>query len=300
MGDPNSEEILLTIDQPYENHNGGHILFGPDALLYIPLGDGGSGGDPGDRAQDPSTPLGKVLRIDVDSISGLPPDCSGVGSGNYRVPEGNPMTDGAGGACDEIWDLGFRNPWRSSFDRENGDLFLGDVGQGSWEELDLHIASDLPGQNFGWRCYEGNHPFNTIGCGPAGNYVSPIFEYNHEGNGCSIISGYVYRGRRYRSLLGHFFLTDYCSGIFWELEPGGSGEWNSTKHTNIRRFGFAAFGEGCDGELYLANVSNGTIYRLGIESEPATSVEQQGTESTNTVQLDDWLYLPLMVKNLCD
>ena len=301
LADPDSEEILLTLEQPYNNHNGGHILFGPDGLLYVPLGDGGSGGDPGNRAQDVNTLLGKILRIDVDSSSNVAADCIGLGSGNYGIPEGNPMIDGAGGACDEIWDLGLRNPWRASFDRELGTLYIGDVGQNSWEEIDLHPAGASPGQNYGWRCYEGNHPFNTIGCEPAESYNPPIFEYNQGGNGCSVIAGYAYRGRRYPAIYGHFFLTDYCSGNFWELVPDDSGGWTSVRHTNLAAFGYVAFGEGCDGELYLANIDKGAIYRLGIEGDSTRpeALPGAGARSPNSIQLESWLYLPLLLSNAC-
>jgi glucose/arabinose dehydrogenase len=301
LADPESEEIFLTIEQPFGNHNGGHILFGPDGFLYIPLGDGGGGGDPGNRAQDVNTLLGKIARIDIDSNSGVAADCVGLGSGNYRVPAGNPMVDGSGGACDEMWDLGLRNPWRASFDRKSGDLYIGDVGQNSWEEIDYHPADILPGQNFGWRCYEGNHPFNTIDCGPGASYTSPIFEYSQEGNGCSVIAGYVYRGRRFPAIEGHFFLTDYCSGNFWELVPNGSGSWNSVMHANLRAFGYVAFGEGCDGELYLANIDDGAIYRLGVEGESArpTAAHTLAAQAPNTIQLESWLYLPILLSDGC-
>jgi glucose/arabinose dehydrogenase len=301
VADSESEEILLTIEQPYGNHNGGHILFGPDGFLYIPLGDGGGGGDPGNRAQDVSTLLGKIARIDVDSNPGVAADCAGLGSGNYTVPAGNPMVDGSGGTCDELWDMGLRNPWRASFDWKAGDLYVGDVGQDSWEEIDFHSADVAPGQNFGWRCYEGSHPFNTVGCGPGASYTSPIFEYNQEGNGCSVIAGYVYRGRRFPVIDGHFFLTDYCSGNFWELVPNDSGSWDSLIHTNLRAFGYVAFGEGCDGELYLANIDDGMIYRLGAEGESAlsTAAHGQAAQARNTIQLESWLYLPVLLSDAC-
>jgi glucose/arabinose dehydrogenase len=301
QADPDSEEILLTVEQPYGNHNSGHILFGPDGLLYIPLGDGGGGGDPGDRAQDVHTLLGKIVRIDVDSNSTAPADCVGLGTGNYGIPEGNLLIDGPGGACDEIWDLGLRNPWRSSFDRELGDLYLGDVGQGSWEEIDVHPAGAPSGQNFGWRCYEGNHPYNTTGCGPRESYRSPIFEYSHGGNGCSVTGGYVYRGRQHPALYGHFLLTDYCSGNFWELVPDDSGGWNSFLHTNLRAFGYVAFGERCDGELYVANIDRGMIYRLGIEGNPTwpEALHSTGAKSPNSIQLESWFYLPVLLSKVC-
>jgi glucose/arabinose dehydrogenase len=261
VADPASEEILLTVVQPFTNHNAGDIHFGPDGYLYIPLGDGGDAGDPFNNAQTLDTLLGKVSRIDVDSGPGSAPDCEGAGTGNYTIPASNPFSDGSGGACDEIWALGVRNPWRSSFDSTNGDFYIGDVGQGLYEEIDFQPSGSSGGENYGWRCYEGNHTYNTSGCGPAGDYEFPVFEYSHpSGDGCTVIGGYVYRGWQYPDMYGRYFLADYCSGYFWDLTPGS---WAATKHTNMTAaYRYVSFGEAADGELYVAGLSNGVIYHL--------------------------------------
>jgi glucose/arabinose dehydrogenase len=204
--------------------------------------------------------LGKITRIDVDKGSGTLSDCVGEGNGDYTIPPTNPFV-GSGGACDEIWAIGLRNPWRSSFDRLTGDLFVGDVGQGAWEEIDVQPKDSLGGGNYGWRCYEGNHPFNTDGCGPSGDYIFPVFEYSHD-DGCSVTGGYVYRGTRFPAMQGHYLLTDYCSGKFWDLVPDGAGAWKAALHTLSATSGFVSFGEDSEGELYVVNNSSGIIYRV--------------------------------------
>lgn len=266
VADPNSEEILLTIIQPDPNHNAGKINFGPDGYLYIPLGDGGGGGDTDNNAQTLSTLLGKVVRIDVDSGAGTSPDCVGLGTGNYTVPNTNPLTD-VPGACDEIWAVGLRNPWQSSFDRVTGDLWIGDVGQGAVEEVNRQAAASSGGENYGWRCYEGDEPFNTTGCGPAGDYTFPVFTYDSSSSDCSVVGGYVYRGSEYPNMQGRYLLTDYCTGHFWDLAPDGGGGYVATDHTNLQAFGYTSFGEDADGELYLAQQS-GTVYRIVELSAP--------------------------------
>jgi glucose/arabinose dehydrogenase len=262
IADPNSEVILLTVTQPFSNHNAGDIHFGPDGYLYIPLGDGGSGGDPNNNAQNTSTLLGKVTRIDVNSGPGSPPDCKGLGSGNYSVPSTNPLVNGPGSACDEIWAIGLRNPWRSSFDRLTGDLYLADVGQNAWEEIDVQPANSPRGKNYGWRCYEGNHAYDTSGCGPVSNYTFPIFEYSHGDGSCSVTGGYVYRGTQYPAMYGHYILTDYCTGNFWDLVTNGPNGWQATEHTNLTAFGFVSFGEDSNGELYVVNINSGSLSRV--------------------------------------
>lgn len=203
MRDPDSEVILLTANQPFANHNGGDVHFGPDGYLYTGLGDGGSGGDPQNYSQTPTSLLGKMLRIDVNS--GTP----------YAIPPTNPFV-GSTAVANEIWALGLRNPWRFSFDRLTGDLWIGDVGQNEWEEVDFQPASSAGGENYGWRCYEGNAPYNTTGCGAVGNYVAPVAVYaNTSSLGCSITGGYVYRGSQYPDLYGYYLYTDYCSGRIW-------------------------------------------------------------------------------------
>ena len=221
VADADSEERLLVINQDYGNHNGGNILFGPDGYLYIGMGDGGSGGDPQNRAQSMRSLLGKMLRIDVDG-GGFAADCGGVG--NYGVPGNNPFRDGPGDDCDEIWSLGLRNPWRWSFDRDNGDLYLGDVGQNTWEEIDFEAWESTGGLNYGWRCYEGNHVYNTNGCAPQGTYEAPIVEYDQRvSNRAAVTGGYVYRGPTIGGLQSWYVFADYSSGEVWFSRPNGQG-----------------------------------------------------------------------------
>lgn len=261
VADPASEEILFTVDQPYSNHNAGDLHFGPDGDLYIPLGDGGSGGDPGNRAQNDALPLGKVLRIDVDSRSGTSADCVGAGNGDYTIPPTNPLADGPGGACDEIWATGLRNPWRLSFDRATGDLYLADVGQGDWEEIDVQPAGDPGGENYGWHCYEGTHVYTP--CGPISNYAGPVYEYSHAAGDCSVIGGYVYHGSLFPVMTGHYVMTDLCTGTFRDLAPDGTGGWTATVHDELpSAFGYVSFGEDAAGELYVVQIGNGTLFRV--------------------------------------
>lgn len=250
LADPNSEIVLLNVNQPYSNHNGGCMKFGPDGYLYIGLGDGGSGGDPGNRAQNPMELLGKMLRIDV-----------GDGS-QYAIPPTNPYV-GSTTTREEIWAIGMRNPWKFSFDRVLGDLWIGDVGQNVVEEIDFWPANATTFPNFGWRCYEASQPFNTNGCQPANSYDMPIYEFAHSQGNCSVTGGYVYRGARYGNWWGQYFHTDYCGGFMWWTEPDGFGGWNTTRTTNaLSTYNLAAFGEDVYGELYLVGNSNGIIYRL--------------------------------------
>jgi glucose/arabinose dehydrogenase len=261
VADPNSEVILLTVDQPFANHNAGDIHFGPDGFLYIPLGDGGGGGDQDDNAQNKGLLLGKVVRIDVDSGAGSAPDCVGLGTGEYRIPASNPFI-GVPAVCDEIWAVGLRNPWRSSFDRLTGDFFIADVGQGAWEEIDFRPAGTAGGQNYGWRCFEGNHSFNASGCGANTTYTFPVFEYSHDGGNCSVIVGYVYRGTLFPALAGRYVFTDLCSGNFWDMIRDGTGAWRVALHTNLALSGYVSFGEDTNGEVYLVHQENGTLSRL--------------------------------------
>jgi glucose/arabinose dehydrogenase len=244
--DPDSEEVILRIDQPFSNHNGGQIAFGPDGYLYVGMGDGGSGGDPGNRAQNPADLLGKMLRIDVES-----------GAEPYAVPADNPFAARAG-YRPEIWALGLRNPWRFSFDRLTGDLWIGDVGQGSWEEIDFQAASSGGGENYGWRIMEGAHCYNPASCSAAG-LALPVTEYDHS-QGCSVTGGHVYRGAAFPRLLGRYFFADLCSGTMWTLRRDG-GAW-ATEVALDTPHGITAFGEDEQGELYLADYSDGAIYRV--------------------------------------
>lgn len=261
-GDPNlanpaSATILLVIDQPSSNHNGGQLQFGPDGFLYIGMGDGGGAGDTSNNAQDPQELLGKMLRIDVDGA--LP----------YEIPGTNPFV-GDPTTLDEIWAIGVRNPWRFSFDRLTGDLFIADVGQSNIEEVDFQPAASTGGENYGWRLMEGSQCFNpAVGC-DNGTLTLPIVEYTHA-EGCSITGGYRYRGALAPGLEGAYLFGDYCSGTIWgATENGGSWQRSEFLQTSLS---FTTFGEDEDGEMYVADDSfgtNGTIYR--ITTAPACEV----------------------------
>jgi len=249
--EPESELVLMQVPQPYANHNGGAMVFGPDGYLYIGLGDGGSGGDPQNHAQSADTWLGKILRIDVDH--GDP----------YAVPADNPFSSSGGRA--EIWAIGLRNPWRMSFDRLTGDLYIGDVGQNQWEEIDFlpaeRIRQEAGSQafNFGWRYYEGNHAFT--GTAPQNlALIPPVAEYSHQ-YGCSVTGGVVYRGAELPAWQGIYLYGDYCSGMVWGLwrKLLGGGWENRLLFDNLGQI--TTFGEDDRGEIYLAD-HNGLIYRL--------------------------------------
>lgn len=254
IADAGSRTNVLTIPHPGEtNHNGGNLDFGPDGYLYIATGDGGGGGDPGNNAQDPLELLGKMLRLDVDTLPYLfPPDNPYIGMASVR---------------NEIWATGLRNPWRFSFDRMTGDLWIGDVGQGAQEEVNFQPASSAGGENYGWRCYEGNSTYNTNGCGAIGNYTFPVHDYPNPDSGCSVVGGYVYRGCRYPDLFGHYLYADYCSGRFWTLHHNGS-NWVNTLLFDDQNFRYSAFGEDNNGDLYVAGLGNGIIYKV-VEADAA-------------------------------
>ncbi len=263
VADPNSEEILLTIDHPtYGNHNGGQLAFGPDGYLYIGTGDGGGSGDPQNNAQNPRSLLGKILRIDVES----PP-----GTAVYGIPESNPYKHNPDYAP-EVWALGLRNPWRFSFDRLTGDLYVGDVGQGAYEEIDFQPASSVGGENYGWRCQEGFHDYAGHASECNGKTLTPpVAEYGH-GAECSITGGIVYRGARYGNLRGVYFYGDYCSGRIWGLRHSDVG-WES--HLLLESsLNISSFGEDEAGELYVAD-HNGAVYKL-TTTPPSTDVDLTG------------------------
>ena len=251
-GNPASEEILLTIAQPYANHNGGCLQFGPDGYLYVGMGDGGSGGDPGNRSQNPQELLGKMLRIQVNA------------SGPYSIPADNPFASPDDGILDEIWAIGVRNPWRFSFDRLNGDLWIADVGQNVYEEVDYQPAGLEGGRNYGWRCYEANNAYNTTGCINDTNFTFPVFTYTHGADGCSITGGYVYRGNSYGEIFERYFTTDYCSGRIWSIFPDGSGGFTSNYHGQYVSYAYTTWGEDMYGELYLAQASR--VMRVGTST----------------------------------
>jgi glucose/arabinose dehydrogenase len=255
--DPGSEEWYLRVDQPYPNHNGGMLAFGPDGYLYAGLGDGGSGGDPLNAGQSLTTLLGKILRLDVDTT----PD-------EYAIPPDNPFVDDAE-AMPEIWAYGLRNPWRFSFDRLTGDLFIGDVGQNMWEEVSFQPGGSAGGENYGWRIMEGSHCYDGGACSPASR-ILPIFEYDHS-QGCSISGGYVYRGALYPELAGNYFVADYCQGTIWRLFPDGEG-WLADLLLDSDLI-ISSFGEDMHGELYTLNYGLGGVYQvIPAAAAPADSV----------------------------
>lgn len=250
--DPESERFLLGIKQPFPNHNGGMLAFGPDGYLYVGTGDGGSGGDPNGNGQSTDTLLAKILRIDVDN--GDP----------YAIPDGNPYPVGnRAGAKPEIWDIGVRNPWRFSFDRATGDLWIGDVGQDKYEEVDAEPAG-AGGRDYGWNTMEATHCFLVASCDATG-LTLPVAEYSHD-DGCSITGGYVYRGSAYPALVGQYVFTDYCSGNLWAIDSAsamGAGPVTPIEYGNAP-INPTAFGEDEAGELYLVNGA-GQIFRLAVD-----------------------------------
>jgi glucose/arabinose dehydrogenase len=252
-----SEIQLLTVNQPYANHNGGQLLFGPDGYLYIALGDGGSGGDPNNYAQNRNILLGKILRIDVDAVNET----------GYGIPPDNPFVNDES-ARNEIWAWGVRNPWRNSFDRLTGDFWIADVGQNSREEINFQPAGSPGGENYGWRCYEGNQPYNQSDCAEAENYVFPVFDYNHEGSGCtgSVTGGYVYRGALFNEMFGVYIFADYCTGNVYTIASTPDG-FKGDQLSNLSERGISTFGEDRYGELYLAKKSTGEIYKVAATGD---------------------------------
>ena len=266
--DPASEQIILVISQPDTNHNGGNILFGPDGYLYIGMGDGGGAGDVNNNAQNIDSLLGKILRINVDNPSN---------GKNYSSPSTNPYVGTAG--LDEIYALGLRNPWRWSFDRVTGDFIVADVGQSTWEEVDVIVN----GGNYGWRCYEGNHSYNTSGCQPQSNYVAAVHEYDHN-TGISITGGYVYRGSAIPSLVGTYVYSDYSPGPIWGLaNPTGQTPVN-TALINSNSY-ISSFAEDNNGEIYVVSFGDGQIFRIDPASIVAnafpTLLSDTGCVNTN-------------------
>lgn len=248
VADPASAEMLLTIDQPAANHNGGLVKFGPDGYLYIGMGDGGRAGDPWGNAQNRGVLLGKLLRIDVNT--GTP----------YAIPPDNPFVDQAD-MQPEIWAWGLRNPWRFAFDRATGDLYIADVGQNAYEEVNFQPASSRGGENYGWNIMEGASCFGARACDTSG-LVLPVVVYPLGANGCAVTGGYVYRGSALPQLDGIYFYSDYCSGKLWALR-NVDGSWQTAEimNTNIN---VTSFGEDAAGELYLTDGRGGGVYRLVV------------------------------------
>jgi glucose/arabinose dehydrogenase len=247
VADPASAMTILTQPQPYANHNGGHLAFGPDGYLYIGLGDGGSANDPQGNGQNLATWLGKLLRIDVD------------GGEPYAIPPDNPFRARAG-ARPEVWAYGLRNPWRYSFDRATGDLYIADVGQNAWEEIDVQPAGSPGGENYGWNLMEGAHCRAGVACDRSGLSL-PVAEYGRSA-GCSVTGGYVYRGSAQPGLVGAYVYGDYCSGRVWGLARGTAGSWRSAELLQAPHVQLSSFGEDEAGEVYLTSLGEGVVYRL--------------------------------------
>ncbi len=245
--DKNSEVILLSVDQPYMNHNGGQLKFGPDGYLYVGLGDGGAGGDPLSNGQNPGTALGSILRLDVTD-----------GGEAYGIPSDNPFLEDTNRLA-ETWAYGLRNPWRFSFDRLTGDMYIADVGESQWEEVNFQPANGRGGDNYGWNITEGTHCFPTDPCDSTG-LVMPIAEYGHD-QGCSVTGGYVYRGQQYPQMTGNYFFGDYCTGIIWRLYPGPDGGWEAATVLDSDLI-LSSFGEDVAGELYVLDIISGSIFRV--------------------------------------
>jgi glucose/arabinose dehydrogenase len=254
--DPRSGVVLLQIHQPYSNHNGGQLQFGPDGYLYVGMGDGGSGGDPHCNGQHPDGLLAKMLRLDVDAHAAEPP--------YYGIPADNPFR-GGGDPADEVWALGLRNPWRFSFDRQTGDLWIGDVGQDRIEEIDFVERGSREwggGANFGWNVKEGTRCFSSDCSGEpcrSTRFVDPVMEYDHGRGDCSVTGGYVYRGGSVSELAGWYVYGDFCSGRLWRLRRDG-GRWRSELLPLVAPT-VSSFGEDASGELYVATLG-GDLYRF--------------------------------------
>ncbi|MDO9556187.1 MAG: PQQ-dependent sugar dehydrogenase [Coriobacteriia bacterium] len=245
-----SEQKLLTVVQPFANHNGGMIAFGPEGYLYIGMGDGGSSGDPKGNGQNFGTLLGAILRIDVSGTDG------------YAVPPDNTFASHKG-ARPEVWAYGLRNPWRFSFDREIGDLWIGDVGQSTWEEIDFQPASSIGGENYGWNLYEATHSYPPGTAAASGEFTPPVIEYGRAA-GQSVTGGYVYRGSAYEAMWNTYLYGDFGSGALWGLRRADDG---TIENRLLLETGFSlvSFGEDDSGELYVVDFGGGAIYRVVAE-----------------------------------
>jgi glucose/arabinose dehydrogenase len=273
-GDPNvanaaSRTNIMSFTKPvvYGNHNGGKLNFGPDGNLYFALGDSGSSGDPGNLAQNGNSYWGKMMRINVNNFATAP---------YYTVPADNPYVSDPN-VLDEIWALGLRNPWRWSFDRQTGDMWIADVGQNVLEEVNYRPAASTGGRNYGWRCYEGNSAYNTSGCQPQSNYEAAIFEYPHNNTtgGFSITGGYVYRGTEFNFLNNYYICADYVSGNTWLIWPNGTGGWNNAIQAGLPG-NIVSFGESENGTLYALSLG-GTLHKVNATNPiPVTLVKFSG------------------------
>lgn len=243
VADAGSGEVILHIEQPYANHNGGNVAFGPDGYLYIGMGDGGSQGDPHGNGQNPKALLGKILRIDVDN--GTP----------YGIPADNPYVTNSA-LAQEVWAMGVRNPWRFTFDRATGDLYIGDVGQNEFEEVDFQAADSTGGENYGWNLMEGEHHYEG---NATSDLILPFFEYSH-GEGCSVSGGYVYRGSEMPELQGYYFFGDYCFGTIWASYRDEAGAWHTDPFMDAH-VSISSFGQDENGELYVID-HGGSVLKL--------------------------------------
>lgn len=308
--DPDGEVRLLRFSQPQDNHNGGQVQFGPDGHLYVSTGDGGNANDQGTghavcgNGQALGSLLGKILRLDVRGAApaGLAPDCGGV-SGDYSVPDDNPFVDGPGGRCDEVWAYGLRNPWRSAFDAANGDLYVADVGQNCWEEVNYVPAAQAAGRNYGWRPMEGNHCFNPatpLNCSPTPatctgspacndpSLTRPVVEVGHTGGVCSITGGGVYRGCQMPGFSGAYFYGDYCAGFVKSFRMAGGLVTDPRDWTDAVAPGGAlvnsltSFGQDAQGEIYITD-RDGTVLRI---VPPFADLEVSGTGAASPFRLD--------------
>lgn len=247
VADPATEKIVLNLPKPFDNHNGGSIHFAPDGYLWVVTGDGGSGGDPNNNAQNKNSLLGKLLRLDINS------------TGAYNIPPGNPFV-GVDGA-DEVWAYGLRNAWKFNFDTVLGNVMIADVGQGQIEEIN-RMPLTQAGINYGWRCYEGNNTYNTAGCTAQSAMTFPVAAYDHSGGKCSITGGYVYRGTQFPALQGRYFFADYCSTQIGSLNSDDSITWTSAFSGN----NFSTFGVNNQNELFVAAVNSGKIFKITTTS----------------------------------
>ncbi|MEO5893189.1 MAG: PQQ-dependent sugar dehydrogenase [Ferruginibacter sp.] len=270
IADPASKVIVITIPHPTNsNHNGGELHFGNDGYLYLSTGDGGGGGDGPNNAQNTSVLLGKMLRFNVNTSATAP---------FYTIPAGNPYGN-------EIFDLGLRNPYRWSFDRQTFDMWIGDVGQDSYEEINFRAAGATGGVNYGWRCYEGNTAYNTAGCQAISNYVFPAYNYPSQNPSAAITGGIVYRGTSYPAMQGYNISADFFSGIFYKTVSNGAGGWTTTTQT-LAPTGIVDFGETEDGEAYVVSLTTGSVFRLIISgTTPVRFLGFTGTLNSRGVNL---------------
>ena len=281
--DPASRKILMTFIKPFTNHNGCKLNFGPDGDLYFATGDGGSGGDPNNNAQNLNAYLGKMMRINVDNFTVAP---------YYTVPADNPLV-GQLNTKPEIFDWGLRNPWRWSFDRLTGDMWIADVGQNAWEELNMIPAANTKGLNFGWRCYEGNHAYDLSLCGatPATGKTFPIFEYGHNAaGGYAFVGGLVYHGAEFPALQGYYICADEVNTNGWLIKSNGVGGWNVGTQNNFPG-SVSTFGEAENGTLYVASLA-GTIYKVISSGVVAVRLISFDVSSNNGRDLLDWKITP--------